>query len=1189
MEYFADNHPNIWFREQLEKNETLTLETHGGWLDLERNHTKAEEAENSSDLVEEESKTFNIVVEKEENDSSDSGITLTIDKSENQESFINGLKLELEKQNSTEKEYLTTPPKMTSKFFEDPLNPKPEEWLDWPPEKWIEWSQSEEYHQLYVDPRNNYEWSGVKQPEKVPVLDYREKQPILITPWSTPQPNVKTATQPTKVETAAPVVTKGERRPPPETNLPLATVSPTRDPNYVYREGFVQRSPHQVVQGKSAIKDIQPLHIPVLTEKRNRDRGVITSDYVYNGGVESSQLPSSENAPLSNLPFERYKDRETGAINPSLLLLTKKPFEYKKDVLPAAEGYNPLIQYPGQFQPPPPEKQVESFQEGTSPFQFSDDRDRVQGTLPAEGNLHAPISQPGRPARPSGIFQRPPLFRPERPGQQGARRPDYQTEFQNPASNQPNLPEPPASPDIFLPPIDPNNPNFQSVYPNPNPGIPQNPYYPPNYPYQFPNQFPPQQQQGGSSASTSTSTNGGSSGASAAASGGSSSSSSTSVSNGGNSNNDNKYYECTGPNCDRVQIPAQPVRDREEDRNVFFQDPTTSSSTAPTTTAAPNLLENMTLPTGNQAINLNIPPGVAPPTDLQEAIERGGNINVNCDSVNGCTTIIPPEERSAAPTTTRRPFRISIGPLFGNRRRPPTESPIGTDSFASDVVEVDELPEPGLGDDIVDEVFNYPEPAEVDPVSAFPPRPNRLSGSSNNNPRVSSFNQRPNRVSTGSNNNQRVSSLPIDESLPQSFVDQPSVAIHSNNRVGNVPVDGLSDGGVSNNEELRKIVKALSGLIQILNTTNSKGRNRLPSPVTQPLPIVKGHLGNKPYPVKNIIFDDAATFSEIKTHDLPDGETIYFNIKPPLPSMKGVNINQNLSPPSPAPLLATSTIPPHLIPLGPDGAPLVRPDGSFIDPTTNGLAASDNHLGHRFPFLSKEQVEIKSPIFQAYNFTPPGPVDLSLPDRDLYPTSQTEPDVGFLWELFGTGVPRKKKKKDRFGDNDDLKAFDEVEEEEEDHRDMFTRAIETMREMPMETRRHMLASMMITVPMAAVTMAAAGLPHLAIAPLATVIPGFMFAAFTDVNPHDDPGGGHHHGHGHHNDRHRHHEVDNQNGFGDLSVNHTVGGLGDMSVNTSPLVSRQQGIAGILQTIRNFNQHRRQNQTLHIQTNRNPPA
>ena len=139
-----------------------------------------------------------------------------------------------------------------------------------------------------------------------------------------------------------------------------------------------------MIQGKSAVKDIQPLHIPV--EKRNRDRGVITSDYVYNGGVQSSQLPSSENSPLSNLPFDRYKDRETGAINPSLLLLTKKPFEYKKDVLPAAEGYNPLTKYPGQFQPPA----QESFQEGTSPFEFSDDRDRFQGTLPAEGNLQAP-------------------------------------------------------------------------------------------------------------------------------------------------------------------------------------------------------------------------------------------------------------------------------------------------------------------------------------------------------------------------------------------------------------------------------------------------------------------------------------------------------------------------------------------------------------------------------------------------------------------------------------------------------------------------------------------------------------------------------------------------------------------------------------------------------------------------------
>ena len=337
VEYFASNHPNIWFREQLEKNKTWS----------ESNNSSSEPGptdETQLDLDEEESKTFSIVVEKEENDSSDSGISWTLDKKENRESFINGLKLELESQNKTDKDTLTAPPKLTSKFFEDPFNPKPEEWIDWPPEKWIEWSESEEYKELYLNPRNKYQWNGVKQPDKVPVLDYREKQPVLITQWSTPLPALNTTTKPT-VETKPPVVTKGERRPPPETNFPLATVSPTRDPNYVYRDGFVQRSPHQVIQGKSAVKDIQPEFIPA--EKRNRDSSIITSDYIFNGGVESSQLPSSESVPLSNLPFERYKDRDTGAINPSMLLLTEKPFEYKKDVLPAAEGYNPLIQYPG--------------------------------------------------------------------------------------------------------------------------------------------------------------------------------------------------------------------------------------------------------------------------------------------------------------------------------------------------------------------------------------------------------------------------------------------------------------------------------------------------------------------------------------------------------------------------------------------------------------------------------------------------------------------------------------------------------------------------------------------------------------------------------------------------------------------------------------------------------------------------
>ena len=127
VEYFADNHPNIWFREQQEKKKTL-------------NKDNSSEAQ-PDHLDKEERKTFNIIVEKEENDSSDSGITWTIDTSEDQESFINGLKLELEKHNKTEKDTASMSPKLSSKFFEDPLNPKPEEWLDWPPEKWIEWSE----------------------------------------------------------------------------------------------------------------------------------------------------------------------------------------------------------------------------------------------------------------------------------------------------------------------------------------------------------------------------------------------------------------------------------------------------------------------------------------------------------------------------------------------------------------------------------------------------------------------------------------------------------------------------------------------------------------------------------------------------------------------------------------------------------------------------------------------------------------------------------------------------------------------------------------------------------------------------------------------------------------------------------------------------------------------------------------
>ena len=64
----------------------------------------------------------------------------------------------------------------------------------------------------------------------------------------------------------------------------------------------------------------------------------------------------------------------------------------------------------------------------------------------------------------------------------------------------------------------------------------------------------------------------------------------------------------------------------------------------------------------------------------------------------------------------------------------------------------------------------------------------------------------------------------------------------------------------------------------------------------------------------------------------------------------------------------------------------------------------------------------------------------------------------------------------------------------------------------------------------------------AIAPLATVIPGFIFAAFTDVN------GGHRH-----RDR-------------DRFSNGTL---------------RRNGLSGLIAALREYNANRRENQTLHI--------
>ena len=132
---------------------------------------------------------------------------------------------------------------------------------------------------------------------------------------------------------------------------------------------------------------------------------------------------------------------------------------------------------------------------------------------------------------------------------------------------------------------------------------------------------------------------------------------------------------------------------------------------------------------------------------------------------------------------------------------------------------------------------------------------------------------------------------------------------------------------------------------------------------------------------------------------------------------------------------------------------------------------------------------------------------------------------------------------------------------------MITSMIDTVRDLPMDTKRHMLANMMFGVPMAAITMAAAGVPHLAIAPLATIIPGFLFAAFTDTNPDPRAEGHGHGGHGHGQGQGHGH------GHGPETRE------GEDAVGQPP----QHGLAGLIAGLRQFYTHRRENMTLHIAT------
>ena len=181
-----------------------------------------------------------------------------------------------------------------------------------------------------------------------------------------------------------------------------------------------------------------------------------------------------------------------------------------------------------------------------------------------------------------------------------------------------------------------------------------------------------------------------------------------------------------------------------------------------------------------------------------------------------------------------------------------------------------------------------------------------------------------------------------------------------------------------------------------------------------------------------------------------------FNIKTPL-----APIQQNSGQQS------KTTIPPHLIPLGPDGLPLLNSDGTPV--IRNGspslILGSNNQqqLSEIFPFLKPENQHLHQ-----LAYTPP--------------TNNTEVD----------------------------------------NRDFLSRAINVIHDLPMDTRRRVLAGMMMGLPMTALTLATLGAPTMAIAPMALAIPGFLMAGFTETNPNRSRHGGHGHGGHHHGAAHGRH-------------------------------------------------------------------
>ena len=510
--------------------------------------------------------------------------------------------------------------------------------------------------------------------------------------------------------------------------------------------------------------------------------------------------------------------------------------------------------------------------------------------------------------------------------------------------------------------------------------------------------------------------------------------------------------------------------------------------------------------------------------------------------------------------------RSSVSPLFSGINQPDQdEEIIGTASLAQEEY-ADELPEQGLGDDFINEVYRVAE--EGSDNERFSSTVNEDSGGSNvaNNNIVN--NNLDNRNSLHNSNNDFSAGGNSRRPRPSSASNQ---------------VDSSSN---QSSEDIKDVLSALRGLITLLSSTE-QGRKKL-NKIRQKLYMTSSKKqtssadGSKiqvadiilgePLPARQTLIENQQHFGGSTnqnsipwaTMPLNVGASLFSESAAPAATSGGIFSNSQL--PSnavgnyghqsweeygqavvkPAEDSDTdgsgATIPPHLIPLGPDGQPLINPNGNFIN-QPNFQSGHIEKLADLFPYLTTTTT------------TPQPESD----EADLADTDKSKKRKKKKKKKKKKNKSRNKSKSDE-DDNDDDASEDDYDYDDDDDKDIMTTMIDSIRDLPMDTKRHMMANMMFFVPMAALSMAAAGVPHLAIAPLATLIPGFLFAAFTETN--SDPTRRRPSSHGHHHGR--------------VGSNGTASADGDHGHHGT-------GLSGLISNLRNFYANRRQNQTLQIFT------